>query len=106
MFLVSRCFLLTYLFTQSLLPQLKDQADEESVKKVKDFVRRFGAYLRLHTCLAYASSLKSEAVVEILLDLAQRDPQHREVIKHASQAGALMLYEPVRIDQHGETQFA
>jgi hypothetical protein len=67
------------------------------IETLKDFVRQFGAYLKLHTCLAYAASLKAEAIVEILLDLAKHDPRHREVMKLTSKIGSLVLYEPVSI---------
>jgi hypothetical protein len=98
LFSCNSCFLLTYLFTQSLLPQFKDRGQSDTVvEKLKDFVRQFGAYLKLHTCLAYAASLKAEAIVEILLDLAKHDPRHREVMKLTSKIGSLVLYEPVSI---------
>jgi hypothetical protein len=72
------CFLLTYFFTQALLPKLGG-GRTEAVDEIKGFVRRFGAYLRLHSCLAYSVALRSEPVIEIFLDLSRHDPKHREV---------------------------
>ena len=60
-----------------------------------DFVKKYGAYMKLHTCLAYAAALKRTDVIDALLELAEHDMRHREVIKLFSRRNALILYEPV-----------
>jgi hypothetical protein len=60
------------------------------------FLGEFGSYLKLDTCLAYASALKFEAVVDLLLSIAKYDPRHKEVIKHTSKSIGMVFYEPVR----------
>lgn len=72
--------------------------EDEGVKKageLVEFVKKYGAYLKLHTCLAYAAALKRTDVIDALLDLAEHDLRHREVIKLFSRRNALILYEPV-----------
>jgi hypothetical protein len=59
------------------------------------FLGEFGSYLKLDTCLAYASALKFEAVVDLLLSIAKYDPRHKEVIKQTSKSIGMVFYEPV-----------
>lgn len=81
-----------------LLPSLDDNPSKvrNSNEKATTFVHRFGAYLKLHACLIAAASAKAETLIEVLLELAQHDPKHREVTKHISRMGSLVLYEEVR----------
>jgi len=71
----------------------KDNAHEEIV----EFLRQYGSYLKLHTCLAYAAVLKAETVIDHLLGIAKYDPRHREVIKQTSKSTAMIFYEPVSV---------
>lgn len=66
------------------------------VVQIKDFVKRFGSYLKLHTCFAYAAALKAEPVIDVLLELSRHDPKHRDVMKHTSKSSSWLFYEPVR----------
>jgi hypothetical protein len=90
--------LVTYLFTQKLLPTLlckKGTDMEVAIDKILPFVKDYGSYLKMHTCLAYSAVLKSERVIDVLLEAAKYDPRHREVMKQMSKANALIFYEPV-----------
>ena len=72
--------------------------EDENVEKSGElvvFVKKFGAYMKLHTCLAYAAALERTDVIDALLDLAEHDLRHREVLKLFSRRNALILYEPV-----------
>ena len=94
------CFLVTYYFTQRLLPKNaagRTKNEPEASEELVAFVEKFGAYLKLHTCLAYAAALKSCEVIDVLLSLAKHDPRHREVMKLFSRRHALILYEPVSL---------
>lgn len=95
------CFLLTFFFTQVILPKLIGSADQKAcnyeVEAALDFVTRYGAYLKLPMCLAYAAFVHSEEMVSKLLLLAKHDLRHREALKETSRAHGLVLYEPVRI---------
>jgi len=62
-----------------------------------DFVKKYGAYLQLHNCLAYAAALKRSDVIDVLLQLAEHDLRHREVIKLFARRNALILYEPTML---------
>jgi hypothetical protein len=61
------------------------------------FLGEYGSYLKMDTCLAYASALKFEAVVDLLLSIAKYDPRHKEVMKQASKVNAMVFYEPVSL---------
>lgn len=92
------CFLVTYYFTQRLLPKLaagRRGSYAASGGLLVSFVKKFGAYMKLHTCLAYAAALKCSDVIDELLALAEHDLRHREVIKLFHRRHALILYEPV-----------
>jgi hypothetical protein len=97
------CFITTYYFTQHLLPRLlrKGQASKtarsDTSRELGDFVGEYGAYLKLHTCLAYAAVLKSPQLIDSLLEVARFDPRHREVMKQTSRASALVIYDSVRV---------
>jgi hypothetical protein len=98
---MDRCFLVTYLFTQKMLPKLLYEKDdptafEIALNEISSFVRSYGSYLKMHTCLAYAALLKAEEVIDLLLEAAKYDPRHREMMKLTSKANALVFYEPVR----------
>jgi len=66
-----------------------------SMDEMTSFVKEYGSYLTMHTCLAYSDILKAEEVIDLLLEVAKFDPRHREVMKHVSRANALVFYEPV-----------
>jgi tRNA isopentenyl-2-thiomethyl-A-37 hydroxylase MiaE len=95
------CFLLTFYFTQVILPKLIECADRDSCgSQISDavaFVERYGSYLKLPMCLAYAAFLRSEEVISKLLSLAKHDLRHQEALLETAKANTLVLYEPVRI---------
>lgn len=72
--------------------------DENGIAKddVVVFLGEYGSYLKMDTCLAYASALRFEAVVDLLLSIAKYDPRHKEVIKQTSKSVSMVFYEPVR----------
>jgi hypothetical protein len=94
------CFLTTYFFSQQLLPSLlytgKSLIVSTALEEILDFVGEYGAYLKLHTCLAYAAVLKSSQLVDSLLEVAKFDPRHREVMKETMKPSALVIYDSVR----------
>ena len=67
------------------------------VKEVTDFIDRFGSYLKMHTCLAYAGVLKADEVIRELLNMAKHDPKHKQMTKQLSHSQSLTFYEPVSI---------
>lgn len=95
------CFLVTYLFTQKMLPKLLYERDDpdafrKALDEISSFVKDFGSYLKMHTCLAYAALLQAEEVIDLLLEAAKYDPRHREMMKITSKVNTLVFYEPVR----------
>ena len=75
----------------------KDQAN--SVEGHDDciaFVRNFGSYLKLHTCLVRAAAAQADDVVSVLLELARYDPRHKELMKLGVKPHMLVFYEQVR----------
>jgi hypothetical protein len=96
------CFLVTYLFTQKMLPKLLYERDNpeafrKALDEISSFVKNFGSYLKMHTCLAYSALLQAEEVIDLLLEAAKYDPRHREMMKVTSKVNALVFYEPVRL---------
>lgn len=85
-------FLTTFYFTQKLLPHFKPEASNE---EIFSFVKIYGSYLSLPTCLARASRLKAKPVIQLLLDVAKHDPVHNEAMKHAAKTTSLVFFEPV-----------
>lgn len=90
---IHSCFLATYYFTQKLLAGKEPTADARN--DVISFVRNFGSYLKLHTCLVHAASVHAADVVHVLLDLARHDPRHKELMKLGVKPRTLVFYEPV-----------
>lgn len=95
------CFLLTFFFTQVILPKLIGSADLESgddeIKSALTFVDRFGSYLKLPMCLAYAAYVRSEEIILKLLALAKHDLRHHEAMKETARMNSLVLYEPTMV---------
>lgn len=60
------------------------------------FVRDFGSYLKLHTCLVHAAATHADDVVSVLLELARYDPRHKELMKVGVKPHMLVFYEQVR----------
>jgi len=108
------CYLVTFYFTHQLLPQLKGTIPQvqptnlwicnsdsacsvPEEEKVVDFIKTFGAYLKLHTCLVCASDAGSKLVIRTLLDMARFDLRHREFFKLLSNKQTFLLYEPAML---------
>jgi hypothetical protein len=89
----------TFYFIHALLPLLmnSDKLNEASrtQKQIKDFLSDYGSYLRMDTCLSYASVLKASDVVDQLLSIAKYDPRHREAMKQMSKSMTMVFYESV-----------
>lgn len=101
LFVLRRCFLVTFYFTQELLPSIavpNAEGDKASVKPndAVEFVKSYGAYLNLHLSLVSSAAFKADSVIEKLLALAKFDPRHQEVKKQLSKSNSLVLYDPVR----------
>jgi hypothetical protein len=83
-----------------MLPRLLHKKDpaafQIALEETSAFVKGYGSYLKMHTCIAYSALLKAEEVIDILLESAKYDPRHREMMKVTSKANALVFYEPVR----------
>jgi hypothetical protein len=98
-FVLCSCFLVTFYFVHVLLPKLMISQDKEgSVSILGDiltYLRDYGSYLRMDTCLVYSSALKATSVIDMLLSIAKHDPRHREAIKQMTKSGAMVFYEPV-----------
>lgn len=96
-----RCFLVTFYFTQKLLPKLIKNdlselpSDNDALDSMIVFLGEYGSYLRLHTCMAYAAVLKADTVIDLLLGVAKHDLRHREVMKQTARWNQLVFYEPV-----------
>ena len=100
-----RCFLITFYFTQELLPSIAvSDSDSESAAVRLDeaikFVKTYGAYLTLHLSLVCAAMMKVDTVIDELLALAKHDPRHREVSKDLSKTSSLVLYDSVCFPSH------
>lgn len=91
----------TYYFTQQLLPTCATNQDqtpsEEAVEEAKGFIKNFGAYLQIHTCLSCAAKLKAEAVIGELLGVGSYDPSHRDAMREIHKANNLTFYDAVSI---------
>jgi hypothetical protein len=100
------CHLMTFYFVRHLLPRLRvdtnssachwiDSSTPLSSKEegVVGFVKAYGTYLKLHTCLISAADAHSGPVLRALLDMARFDPHHREFAKVLFKKQALVLYE-------------
>lgn len=92
--------LVTFYFTQELLPSIAAPSAEGAASlrtaEAVEFVKTYGAYLRLHLCLVCAVMARADFIIEELLALSKYDPRHREVTKVLSKANSLVLYDPVR----------
>jgi hypothetical protein len=86
--------LLTFYFTREILPNIVSSPEEERI--AVDFVKKYGAYLKLHDCLVMAAVAQARTVIETLVSLARYDLVHRDALKELAKPGALVLYEPVR----------
>jgi hypothetical protein len=67
---------------------------------ISTFLKEYGSYLRMDTCLAYASVLKATFVIDLLLNIAKHDPRHREAMKQMSKSTSMVFYEPVSSNQY------
>lgn len=91
----------TYYFTQQLLPTCATNQDQtpsdEAVEKAKEFIKNYGAYLQIHTCLSCAAKLKAEPVIGELLGVGSYDPSHRDAMREIHKANNLTFYDAVSI---------
>ena len=68
---------------------------DHSDSTIAAFLKEYGSYLRMDTCLAYASVLRATFVIDLLLSIAKHDPRHREAMKQMSKSTSMLFYEPV-----------
>jgi hypothetical protein len=92
----------TYYFTQHILAQYYDNEsdtvaeDRSSIdEEASSFIKQYGAYLQIHSCLSYSAAVKAEAPIGDLLIVASHDPSHRDAVKEIQKANALTFYDTV-----------
>ena len=68
------------------------------------FIRKFGAYLQLHTSLSSAAAANASAPIKELLKLAKFDPTHREAMRDIKASGSLVFYDMVSFILFGVIQ--
>ena len=92
---------MTYYFTQKLLGQysLVDDEREDDLssidKQAVAFVKTYGAYLQIHSCLSSSAAVKAEAPIKEILLLANHDPSHRDAVKEVQKAKSFVFYDTV-----------
>ena len=59
------------------------------------FIKKYGAYLQMHTSLTYAALMNAEAVICDLLSVAEHDPSHLEAAREIRKGNTLMFYDHV-----------
>ena len=112
-----RCYLVTFYFIRHLLPSpvivTNAEGKESSIdswtetskstatveeENVVDFIKRYGAYLKLHTCIVRASDAGSGPILRALLDMARFDLRHRDCLKRlTNKQNTFFLYESVSV---------
>ena len=122
----SRCYLVTFYFIRHLLASsaittTNAEGKESSIdswietsntganntgnttpdeEEVVDFIKSYGAYLKLHTCIVRASDAGSGPILRALLDMSRFDLRHRDCLKRLSnKQTTFFLYESVSILQ-------
>ena len=61
-----------------------------------DFIKKYGSYLKLHSCIVRASDVGSGPILRTLLDMARFDLHHRDCLKRLSNTQTtFFLYESV-----------
>lgn len=101
-YLFCSCFLVTYYFTQQILAKYsgtENQTSEEERALIDEeatsFVKRYGAYLQIRSCLSYAAAVKAESPIDDLLVVASHDLSHRDAVKEIQKGKALTFYDTV-----------
>jgi hypothetical protein len=92
------CFLVTYYFTQELLSPYSDVSGEARTsldERVVAFVKLYGAYLQIHSCLSFSSAVRAEAAIAELLKVSSHDPSHRDAVREIQKGNALTFYDTV-----------
>jgi len=103
--LFDRCFLVSFYFIHFYLPRLLSPPGEDDVGRtaildeIANFLKDYGSYLRMDTSLVYASALKATSVIDVLLNISNHDPRHREALNQITKPGSMVFYEPV---SHGD----
>ena len=63
-----------------------------------DFIKKYGSYLKVHTCIVRASDVGSGPILRALLDMARFDLRHRDCLKRLSnKQTTFFLYESVSV---------
>jgi hypothetical protein len=63
--------------------------------EVKMFLKKFGAYLQIHSCLVFSAKVHADKAIHHLLDVARFDPSHQEARKELAKASAMTFYDSV-----------
>ena len=91
----------TQLSTTSSTARTSTATPEE--ERAIDFIKKYGSYLKLHTCIVRASDVGSGPILHALLDMARFDLRHRDCLKRLSnKQTTFFLYESVSVCSHAE----
>jgi len=101
---VHTCYLTTFYFTNQFFPKNKKRQyhlKPDKEQEACDFVKKYGAYLKLHPSLVAAAKAQSRKLTEELLNVAKYDPKHCEMMKELHKLeknkDAIVLYEPAML---------
>jgi hypothetical protein len=91
-----------YYFTQKILAHYSETETEvvgedkcSKEEEVASFVKKYGAYLQIHSCLSYSAAVKAETAISELLLIAYHDPSHRDALKEIQRGKTLIFYDTV-----------
>ena len=128
-FIRHSCYLVTFYFTRQLLalpgltsteegkrpsidswtqsPTTSSTANTSTAtpkeERAIDFIKNYGSYLKLHTCIVRASDVGSGPILRALLDMARFDLRHRDYLKRLSNTQTtFFLYESVSACSHAD----
>jgi hypothetical protein len=91
----------TYYFTQKVLGQypVEDTGEDTSWidKEAVAFVKKYGAYLQIHSCLSCSAAVKAVAPINEILQLASHDPTHRDAVREIHKSTSLTFYDSVSV---------
>lgn len=92
---------MTYYFTQKVLAQypVEDTGEDTSWidKEAVAFVKKYGAYLQIHSCLSCSAAVKAVAPINEILQLARHDPTHRDAVREIQKSTSLTFYDAVSV---------
>eukprot|EP00980_Cylindrotheca_fusiformis_P028429 scaffold22599_cov139-Cylindrotheca_fusiformis.AAC.20 len=95
------CFLVTYYYTQKVIGQYSVEDDGQDTSRMdKDavtFVKKYGAYLQIHSSLSCSAAAKASAPIKEILQLARHDPTHRDAVREIQKSSSLVFYDTAKL---------